>query len=276
MAAAPFLGVELTILNNNILWSLAAELVYYSLYPTLLALRRAGVTWRHMIAVTFLIAFALAASNPAAKDYPSWGLGLNWILGLPCWLLGCELAERTIAGRLPSRGSLWRWRGIVWAGSVVASGLRYHSPIGFPWTLNLFAFPVAFWLALEIRHFQSAAEPTPWLEWSGKWSYSVYLIHLPAAALFALLKFPNVGYLMNWALLTSAVIGASYAFYIAVEYPGHIAARTLGRALQRGEGRAALAAPSAAGPSASAVASAPGSSDPPQVADLAVTGPELS
>ena len=94
VAVSPSLGVKLDLFHDSVLWSLAAELVYYTLYPALLALRRHGVTWRWMFASSFAVALLLAATDPIAKNYPSWGLGLNWILGLPCWLAGCELAER--------------------------------------------------------------------------------------------------------------------------------------------------------------------------------------
>ena len=67
-----------------------------------------------MFAVSFVIALLLAATNPRAKDYPSWGLGLNWVLGLPCWLLGCELAERSAPGLPAGPTSIWRWRIAVW------------------------------------------------------------------------------------------------------------------------------------------------------------------
>jgi hypothetical protein len=144
IVVSPFVGVELTLFHDSILWSLAAELIYYTLYPAFLAMHRSGVSWLRMFAGSFLLALALATTDPSAKSYPSWGEGLNWVLGLPCWLAGCVLAQRVADGRWAAPAGIWRWRFAVWAASVLLSALRFHSPLGYPWTLNLFAILVAF------------------------------------------------------------------------------------------------------------------------------------
>jgi peptidoglycan/LPS O-acetylase OafA/YrhL len=232
MVVSPYLGVKLGLFHDSILWSLVAELVYYTLYPALLALRRRGVEWRWMVAVSFIAALVLVATDPMAKNYASWGIGLNWLLGLPCWLLGCELAERTTQDRLPSSKAIWRWRLAVWLASVTLSVLRFHSPVGYPWTLNLFALLVACWLGREISRYQ-VLEPPRWLEWAGRWSYSVYLIHLPANALFAMLALPKLVPMANWLVQMGFILIASYVYYLGVEFPSHLAARSVGRALTR-------------------------------------------
>jgi peptidoglycan/LPS O-acetylase OafA/YrhL len=235
MVVSPHLGVKLGPFHDSILWSLVAELVYYTLYPALLYLRRRGVVWWQMFAAAFAAALLLAATDPGAKNYPSWGIGLNWVLGLPCWLAGCELAERAALGRLPSTESIWHWRLAVWGMSIILSVLRFHSPVGYPWTLNVFAVLVAFWLGREISRYQHQ-EPFGWLEWAGRWSYSVYLVHLPARALFTMMALPNLGYSINWLLQMGFIMAASYGFYLGVEYPGHIAARAVGRWLGQRRG----------------------------------------
>ncbi len=233
MFVSPLLGIDIVTLYDRILWSLVAELVYYTLYPGLLALRRQGVAWRSMVICGFVAAFVLIGTNPAAKPYPSWGIGLDWLLGLPCWLLGCELAEMTANNSLPNSRRLWSWRYTVWGVSVAISLLRFHSPIGYPWTLNVFGILVACWLSREIRHFQDH-EPTVWLEWAGKWSYSVYLIHLPASALIDMQPLPNLGPILNWSVHMIFLMIASYLFYLLVEFPAHILARSIGRAVSFG------------------------------------------
>jgi peptidoglycan/LPS O-acetylase OafA/YrhL len=232
VVVSPYLGVKLGFFHDSILWSLVAELIYYTLYPALLAMRRQGVKWMWMFAGSFAAAMALAATDPSAKNYPSWGLGLNWILGLPCWLAGCELAERVAQGRLPFPGSVWRWRLLVWATSVVLSVLRFHSPLGYPWTLDLFAVLVACWLIREISSYRDR-EPVGWLEWAGKWSFSVYLAHVPANAIYVTLSLPNLGPLLNWLVQMVFILIVSYAFYLLVEFPSHIASRAIGRVVTR-------------------------------------------
>ena len=87
------IGVRLTLFQDSILWSLLAELIYYICYPLLRAAHLRFGSWRGIVIASFAIAFAVAATNPSAGNYPSYGPGFNWLLGLPCWLLGCLLAE---------------------------------------------------------------------------------------------------------------------------------------------------------------------------------------
>ena len=85
-------GVELRLLQKGVLWSLICEEIYYALYPLLLRLRmRFG--WRRLIVFSYVVSVLIALTNLRAGDYPSYGPGANWLLGLPCWLLGCDLAE---------------------------------------------------------------------------------------------------------------------------------------------------------------------------------------
>src|SRR4051812_5187972 len=97
MAAAIALGVplhlDLTHLNDSILWSLLCEEIYYLLYPLVLVRLRRRMGWRPIIAVSFVFALFVVLTDLRAGNYASYGPGLNWLLGLPCWLLGCELAE---------------------------------------------------------------------------------------------------------------------------------------------------------------------------------------
>src|SRR5262249_32759853 len=139
-------------------------------------------------------------------------------------------------GQLPASPSVWPWWLAVWGASVILSVLRFHSPLGYPWTLNLFALLVACWLSREIRRYQHR-QPPHWLEWAGQWSYSVYLVHVPANAAFQMLSLPNLGFVLNWLAQMGFILTVSYLFYLGVELPSHIAARVMGRVLgQRGPG----------------------------------------
>ena len=68
----------------------------------------------------------------------------------------------------------------------------------------------------------------------GTWSYSVYLVHVPANAVFGLLAPPNLGHALNWLTQMAFILGCSYLFYLIVEYPGHVVARSVGRGARQG------------------------------------------
>jgi len=227
------LSVNLSLFGLSILWSLLAELIYYTLYPFLLAGRRRAASWVPLVLAGFVLALGVAATNPSAKDYPSFGNGLNWLLGLPCWLAGCWLAD--LRGRQPapppvSPWSIWIWRGLVFGLAMVCSMLRFHSPVGFPWSLNAFAMVSVFWLAREMEWF-GRNPPWRWLEWAGAWSYSLYLFHVLAKPMYLRWEKPNFGYFFNWFFLMLFILATSYLFYLLVERPGHLAAKRAGRAL---------------------------------------------
>lgn len=227
-------GVRLALFQDSILWSLLAELIYYIAYPVLRALQLRTGSWRSIVIMAFLVALAVAATNPAAGDYSSYGAGLNWLLGLPCWLLGCTLAEsvRASACRPVSVFTIWTWRAAVFSAAWVCSVLRFHSPIGYPWTLNFFALLAASWLCREIQFRQSVA-PSRLLEWAGGWSYSLYLVHLAALTAFARLfpAFPEGS--TRWIASLIFVLAASYGFYLCIERPGHVLARKVGQRLSK-------------------------------------------
>lgn len=229
LAGASLLKLEMSLFDKSILWSVAAEIIYYTIYPLLLAARRLARSWLPLIAIAFVGAMGVAASQPLAGAYPVFGLKLNWLLGLPCWLLGCWLADLQLAGRT-ARFERWLWplRGLAWAAMIVCSVLRYHSPVGYPWTLDYFAVIVTFWLAAELSHFAKAS-PVGWLEWAGKWSYSLYLTHKLTFILLTPLYLEGLGVIPGWTIRFFLLLAGAYVFYLAVERPSHQLARAAGR-----------------------------------------------
>jgi len=131
-----------------ILWSLLCEEIYYFIYPFLLRLRDL-LGWRTLMSLAWLASFLAILTNPAAKEYHDLGISLTWVLGLPCWLLGVRMAERldTLYSRPISAFRIWLWRWGIWGLSVVASAVRFHTIVGFPWTLNAFAIVAALCLS---------------------------------------------------------------------------------------------------------------------------------
>lgn len=241
------IGIRLSILQDSILWSLVCEEVYYTLYPVILK-ARARWGWSTLIGVTFSSAYAVVLTNPTAGDYPSYGSALNWILGLPCWLLGCQLAERweSVSREDPlTHISLWGWRIGVLATSVVLSGLRFHTILTYPWTLDLFAVLVALWLSREIVAWIHRP-PLRLLELGGLFSYSIYLVHLHGLALLQRLGLgKGLPVLANWLWQLLFVLGVCLVFYAIVERPSHRLARLVYRVIMANRQRRLEVQPSA-------------------------------
>src|SRR5262249_9450633 len=122
------LHVRITVLQESILWSVVAEEIYYLIYPGLLFLRR-RIGWQKILVASYIGAFLVILSNPLVGGYPLYGPYLNWLLGLPCWLLGCCLAEKAddlYTSATSSNVYIWRWRFAAWSLSWLCSALRWH------------------------------------------------------------------------------------------------------------------------------------------------------
>ena len=224
-----------------VLWSLVAELIYYALYPWLRAARFRFGSWRPLLIASYVGAFLVVLTHPRAVHYHSYGSGLNWLLGLPCWLLGCVLAERADEGWAspPSRLRVWLLRGTVLAAASLCSALRFHSPMGYPWTLNLFALLVWVWLEAELG-FRLKTPAPAWLERAGAWSYSLYLMHLPFQSMLARGELFQGAGLGSWGMRAGALLVLSYLFFRCVEAPSHRLAIRLGQ--QIGQSRPVVGA----------------------------------
>ena len=223
-------GTPLPLFQDSILWSLLCEEIYYALYPLLISLKR-RIGWKVLLGATFACSLVVIFSEPSAKDYQSYGSGLNWLLGLPCWLMGCLLAERQVKAEISPLG-ISHWRGGALLLASLASVLRFHTPVGYPWTLNLFAIYALFWLEQEITFFRDETPPRV-TEWAGKWSYSLYLVHVPSAAVFALLCKDRLDTDLRWTALMGFVYCTCYVFYLVIEKPSHDLARRLSQWIER-------------------------------------------
>jgi peptidoglycan/LPS O-acetylase OafA/YrhL len=226
VALAIPLKMQFGLFTDSILWSLLCEEIYYLIYPLLLKLRD-RIGWRNLMAISWFLAFLTLLTNPHAFNYPSYEWQLNWILGLPCWLLGCLLAEKTDSRAQPvGTTEIWAWRAGVWTFSVALSGLAFHTPLRFPWTLNLFAVLAYFWMDREIRYYRNP-DRHPIFEGPGEASYSIYLIHthvLYFALLIPFMSASSVKGLWGWHVILLAIFAP--AFYWLIERPSHHFART--------------------------------------------------
>jgi peptidoglycan/LPS O-acetylase OafA/YrhL len=228
--------------NQTIFWTVICEAIFYLAYPVLVALRR-RTSWELLIAATLSIALVLALSNPDAlraahNDYIALGKW-TWVIGLPCWIMGCWLAENYTRFPTLSSGGIWRVRAVVFALSVGLRVLKFTSSsvlASNTVSLNLFAPVLCAWLGLEIRYYLQA-KPVRLTEWMGTWSYSLYLAHplvfpLLAASGMTGLAIPGGLQLLITYLLTPFI---AYALYLGVEWPSHRFAKLLGtRAAKQG------------------------------------------
>jgi peptidoglycan/LPS O-acetylase OafA/YrhL len=230
LALALLVGLKVGDLNDSILWSLICEEIYYAIYPLLLLLQ-SRIGWGALIWSSAVISIGVALTDPAAGDYPSYGW-LNWLLALPCWLMGCYLAA-TLDRPAPTVSSscIWRWRIGIWMLSVICSVLRFHSFVAYPWTLNLFAIVAMFWLRREIAYYHTG-RPSSIFEQAGKWSYSLYLVHLTAAQLLVLIGFQLVNPNLQTIIRLAFVLLICFLFYKVVEQPSHALARFTARKFQ--------------------------------------------
>lgn len=211
--------------EEGVMWSLRCELVYYTLYPMLAAVaRKRG--WNLLIAVSLIPWIAAVVIRHSLREDV-----FQCAAGLPCWLLGAKLAQNidTFPSYL-TRREIWTWRLGIWGLASLISFLHFHSPIHSDVSLTLFAFPVYYWLGRELQYFRAGGYVWKWLAWGGLWSYSIYIIHVPAMQMYDNLHLETLGYVLDWARKTGFILAASYLFYLVVEKPGHWVARRAQRA----------------------------------------------
>jgi peptidoglycan/LPS O-acetylase OafA/YrhL len=215
--------------DGYILWSIVCELFYYMLYPVFLFTTK-WLSWRSQFyfALTLCFAIGIGVGSDEYGNPHVYGMFLNWIIGLPSWLAGCMLAEQIGTAReatqASSKGEVILWRLFV---AGIASWLFWSSmntAFGFYLTLNGFALLVFLWIKAEI-HFLTRRQDSV-LERVGKWSYSMYLVHMPAFVILGRFFTPS------WSELTQVfvfpfVLYVCFLFYRWVELPAHNYARYL-------------------------------------------------
>lgn len=218
-----------------VLWSIVCECIYYFLYPILLRLARRW-SWALLIAVSYIAGLIVISTHlpqiaNSSNSYVALGSRWTWLIGLPCWLSGCWLAENFQYFPKFSTSRIWAIRLAVFAISVVlrvvkflSTGLLASNCV----TLNMFAVVSCLWLGCEISFYRKRS-PSKILEWAGTWSYSLYMIHpvVPAVVgtIFSFTVFPAA----QKALILVLAFVFSYIFFCIVEFPSHLFAKAIGR-----------------------------------------------
>ncbi|MBX5082176.1 acyltransferase [Rhizobium lentis] len=213
-------------IDGYILWSVVCEAVYYCIYPLILPLSR-RVGWPTLIAVSVIASYGvvIGLGSDQYGNAQVYGPQLNWIVGLPAWLLGCYLAENLHRLKLP--GNVWGWRATTALTASVLYWATMNTSAGFYLTMVPFSALAGCWILAEIRN-ASERGPINTLEAIGGACFSIYLVHVIAATA------------IEWVVTTPIVVSAFslalvYPFYRWIEKPCHGAARRIKKALEQSE-----------------------------------------
>jgi peptidoglycan/LPS O-acetylase OafA/YrhL len=221
----PIIGPH-SILWNSVLWSLACEEIYYAAYPLARFVRNRS-SWGMLLVPTFLVGAILAALRPEALDGTALGTVEGAVILFPVWLLGCVLAEQSDhLTTLESPWVIWRWRFLAWFGSWICELLHFKGKISLTELMLWFGILAYFWIKKELAY-SKLHHPWAPLASAGLWSYSLYLMHPQAMALLRKLRFPSLGYILDWCLSMVFILAIAYGFYLLVERPSHRLARSI-------------------------------------------------
>lgn len=204
-------------------WSLVAEIAYYTIYPFLSKIFNGR--WTLCMVTFFILAFLFSfTANQNNLNYPAWGYCGDWIIGLPCWLMGVVLCNLYInTKKISSITSLHVWS--IRVAGVVLGALTHHLKLQqiLPesMTLNWFGLFAFYWIHCEIKFFQVNESNRFW-EYCGTWSYSLYLTHPFSNYLFhEIFDPPNFGILNTWILNITSTLVVALIFYYSIEKPSH-------------------------------------------------------
>jgi peptidoglycan/LPS O-acetylase OafA/YrhL len=214
-------------INKTVFWSVICEAIYYALYPLILILGR-RIGWKLLIMAAYLAAIVLCLIHLQLIQDPDRGyVALEWktfIVGLPCWILGCWLAENRAKFSQLKFGEIWAWRATIFITAFCLNAARFHVHSVFASTcitLDIFALLATAWIGFELSTAKKLGVNSL-LERTGKWSFSIYLIHPLGGPVLALIGIYEVQASETYLLFrVGFCLLASYCFYLAVERPAH-------------------------------------------------------
>ncbi len=232
VALADICGPEARFREDTVLWSLYYEMIYYLIYPALrIFFMRFGLPL--VIACSTVTSVVLIAFHWDNSQYWEFPISYGWLVTFPAWLLGCLLAERIANNDVSRReDGIWIWRLLGFCYGAFSLAYFYHGPIkiGVPALLFPFIFYSYFWIDREISYMR-ATGVSPLLEWGGKWSYSVYIVHI--IVLVGLRLSFAIDPALFWVIKLAVALVASYCFYLLVEWPAHWLARSVSQRLAK-------------------------------------------
>jgi peptidoglycan/LPS O-acetylase OafA/YrhL len=190
------------------LWSLPFEVQMYALLPPLFVLvLKGGKSSPYVVALLWFTAAALVLG--------AWALGWNYhlIKYWPCFIPGI------LAFSLRHRRRVLRPSVLVWY--VAAMALAYPYAITHGGTQNLLTWPICLGLGLIIPHCRELDQPV--LRWVSKkiakYSYSIYLLHVPCIQLaFEYLAPLPAG--LRWVTFLLSLGALTVGAHHLVEAPG--------------------------------------------------------
>jgi peptidoglycan/LPS O-acetylase OafA/YrhL len=222
----PLFGAK-SIMWSSVLWSLMCEEIYYAVYPVARwCLRRWG--WFPVLSGALMLAAFTALRHFHRELWTDFGAIQTAVILYPVWLLGCFLAEKSERlAPLNSTREIWMWRCLAIGAAWSCEMLSFHAGVPYTQTMLWFGILAFFWLRKELAYGLNK-QPAATLVSAGAWSYSLYLMHVPAMRIYAKLPVPNFGAELNWCLAIGFILVSAYVFYLVVERPSHRLAQRLG------------------------------------------------
>jgi peptidoglycan/LPS O-acetylase OafA/YrhL len=218
--------------NNAILWSLTVEVMFSLLLPLYVLMGR-HFPKLNGLKVVLLLGLVAAFAIPGTTAYfflPMFGLGTLMAL------------ERQRLGSLASRIRMSKYAPAVWWGLTITSLLLLNSY----WTahgitsdrerlaylipaaggLAVFGACMAIFLAIEGPWRRWLEQPV--LQWLGKRSFSLYLVHAPIVVSVGVLFGGSVGAPLTLAVAVPLSLAVAEVFYRSLERPSLRLSRAIG------------------------------------------------
>jgi len=216
---------------TTVVWSLIAEVSYYAAYPVIFY-------WARILGIGTLLVGSIAVSlvlmsfdSGGKTIFPLYSIPVMCLVGLPFWLTGCLLAEKGIP-KIKSRGGLAASRCATFGYLFIVQYLYKFNNLTLQEPLVYLPFaPIVYWW-LKNELIVGNEHSVSWLEWGGRWSYSLYLTHKPLMTcyegLLLMLGINGIFFLKIVFVLVGAFI-----FACSVEWPAQRLAGLSALAWQR-------------------------------------------